>query len=103
MPQFEAAGAQVVGVSADHPATLEAFTRQNNLKHALLGDFRRQMLPAWGAMETNEASPIYRYARRAYFVVDRTGTVRWKKVNANALDVLKAADVLDALKKSGVA
>lgn len=96
-------GAQVVGVSADHPATLEAFTRQQNIKHLLLGDFRRSMLQAWRAMETNEASPIYRYAKRAYFVVDRTGTVRWMKVNANALDVLKAADVLDALKKSGAA
>lgn len=101
MPQFEAVGAQVVGVSADHPATLEAFTRQHNVKHPLLGDFRRQMLQAYRAMETNEASPIYRYARRAYFVVDRGGVVRWMKVNANALDLMKAADVLDALKKSG--
>ena len=79
MPQFEAAGAQVVGVSADHAATLDAFTRQNSVKHLLLADFRRQMLPAWGAMETNEASPVFRYARRAYFVVDREGVLRYQK------------------------
>ena len=46
LPQFEALGAQVVGVSADHVATLEALTKQNSVKHVLLSDFRRQMLPA---------------------------------------------------------
>jgi peroxiredoxin len=102
VPQFEAAGAQVVGISADHVATLDAFSKQNNLKHLLLGDFRRQMLPAYGALETNEASPIYRYGRRAYFIIDRTGVVRYMKIQANPLDVLKADDVLKALKESGV-
>jgi len=102
VPQFEAAGAQVVGVSADHAATLEAFTKQNNIKHLLLSDFRRQMLPAWGALETNEQSPIYRYAKRAYFIIDKTGTVRWTKVEANPLDLLDPAEVLKALKESGV-
>jgi len=80
LPQFEAAGAQVVGVSADHPATLEAFSKQQNLHHLLLGDFRRAMLTAYGALVTEEASPIYRYARRAYFVIDREGVVRYAKV-----------------------
>jgi peroxiredoxin len=91
-----------VGVSADHIATLEAFTKQENLKHLLLSDFRRQMLPAYGALETNEQSPIYRYAKRAYFVIDRQGTVRYVKVMNNPLDLLDANDVLKALKESGV-
>jgi len=90
-----------VGVSADHPATLEAFSKQQNLKHLLLGDFRRQMLPAYGAMETNEQSPIYRYARRAYFVIDRNGVVKYVKVQTNALDLLDPNEVLKAFKDSG--
>jgi peroxiredoxin len=98
LPRFEAAGAQVVGVSADHAATLDAFKKQNGVKHLLLSDFRRQMLPAWGAMETNEASPIYRYAKRAYFIVDRDGTVRYVKVMQNPLDLLNPDEVLAALK-----
>ena len=89
-----------MGVSADHPATLDAFTKQNGLKHLLLADFRRAMLPAWGAMETNEASPIYRYGRRAYFVIDRQGIVRYAKVQQNPLDLLKPEEVLQALKDS---
>jgi peroxiredoxin len=101
IPQFEAAGAQVVGVSADHAATLEAFAKKEGLHHALLSDFRRTMLPAYGALETNEASPIYRYARRAYFVIDKNGVVKWAKVNANPLDLLNPEEVLAAVKASG--
>jgi len=101
MPQFEAAGAQVLGVSADHAATLDAFTKLNPLKHGLASDFRRTMLPAYGAIVTDEKSPIYRYAKRAYFVIDREGVVRYVKVMDNALDLLQPEDLLKALKESG--
>ena len=90
-----------MGVSADHAATLEAFSKQQNLHHLLLSDFRRAMLPAYGAMVTEEASPIYRYARRAYFVIDREGVVRYAKINANPLDLLDPQEVLKAVKESG--
>jgi peroxiredoxin len=86
-----------VGVSADHVATLEAFTKQNGTKHLLLSDFRRQMLPAYDAMVTDDKSPIYRYAKRAYFVIDRDGTVKWSKVMPNPLDLLDPKEVLAAL------
>ena len=90
-----------MGVSADHVATLDAFVKQNNTKHLLLSDFRRQVLPAWGAVVTDEKSPIYRYAKRAYFVLDRQGTVRYVKVMDNPLDLLDPEVVLKALKDSG--
>jgi glutaredoxin-dependent peroxiredoxin len=91
-----------VGISADHAATLEAFAKQQGIKHLLLADFRRQMLPAWGALETNEQSPIFRYARRAYFVIDREGVVRYQKIMTNALDLLNPDEVLKVLKETGV-
>jgi peroxiredoxin len=90
-----------VGVSADHPATLDAYTKQQSIKHLLLADFRRAMLRQYDAMETNEQSPIFRYARRAYFVIDREGVVRYKKIQANPLDLLKPEEVLQAFKDSG--
>jgi peroxiredoxin len=91
----------VVGVSADHAATLEAFVKQEQVKHLLLSDFRRQMLPAYGAMEMNDQSPIYRYAKRAYFVIDRNGVVKYVKVQTNPLDLLNPEEVLAAFKSSG--
>jgi len=101
MPQFEAAGAQVLGVSADHVATLDAWVKQNPIKHTLASDFRRAMLPGYDAMVTDEKSPIYRYGKRAYFVIDRQGVVRYVKVMQNPLDLLQPDDLLKALKESG--
>lgn len=101
MPQFEAAGAQVVGVSADHIATLEAWGKQNPVHYLLLSDFRRTMLPAYDALVTDDKSPIYRYAKRAYFIIDRQGVVRYAKVMDNPLDLLQPEDLLRALKESG--
>jgi peroxiredoxin len=91
----------VVGVSADHVATLEAFVKTNPVKHVLLSDFRRQMLPAWDAVVTDEKSPIFRYAKRAYFVLDRNGTVKYVKVMQNPLELLKPEEVVRAVKESG--
>jgi peroxiredoxin len=88
-------------VSADHAATLQAFTDMFKIKHPLLSDFRRQMLPAYGAMVTDDKSPIFRYAKRAYFIIDRQGIVRYAKIMDNALDLLKPEDILKALKESG--
>ena len=91
-----------MGISADHAATLEAFAKQNGTKHLLLSDFRRTMLPAWGALETNDQSPIFRYAKRAYWVVDRQGVVRFQKIQTNPLDLLNPDEVLKAYKDAQV-
>jgi peroxiredoxin len=88
-----------VGVSADVQNTLVAFSKTNNIKHLLLSDFRRQMLPAYGAMITDEKSPMYRYGQRAYFILDKNGTVKWKKILDNPLDILQPEEVLAALKQ----
>lgn len=80
---------------------MEAFTKANKIKHLLLSDFRRTMLSGYGALVADEKSPIYRYAKRAYFILDRRGIVRWVKVQSNPLDLLKTEDVLKALKESG--
>jgi peroxiredoxin Q/BCP len=98
LPQFEAVGAQVVGVSTDHHLALAAWQRDQKSKQLLLSDFRRQMLPAYGAMEMNEASPVYRYAKRAYFIIDKSGTVKFVKVMDRGTDLLEPAEVLAAVK-----
>jgi peroxiredoxin len=59
------------------------------------------MLPAYDAMITDEKSPMYRYAKRAYFVIDREGTIRYVKIQDNPLDLLEPEDVLKALRESG--
>jgi peroxiredoxin len=92
-----------VGVSADAGPTLLAFTKTNDIRFPLLADFTRKMLPAYDAMVTDENSPIYRYGKRAYFILDRQGTIKWIKVMDNPLDLLNPDEVLKALKESGAA
>ena len=91
-----------MGVSADAPGTLVAFAKENNIHHPLLSDFpRRTMLTAYDAVITDPDSPIFRYAKRAYFIVDRQGVLRYMKVQQNPLELLKPEEVLQALKDSG--
>jgi peroxiredoxin len=101
LSQFEAANARVVGVSADPVAKLEDFTKKNTIKHLILSDAGRTMLPAYGVMVTDQKSPMYRLAKRAYFIVDHKGIVRFARVQANPLDLLKTEEVLKALKGLG--
>ena len=88
-------------MSADAGATIDAFRKANPTKHLLLSDFRRTMLPAYDALVTDEKSPIFRYPKRAYFILDRTGTVRYIKVMDNPTQLLKPEEVLQAIKDSG--
>ena len=87
-----------MGISTDHHLALAAWQKANSSKQLLLSDFRRQMLPAYGAMQTDEKSPVFRYAKRAYFIVDKTGTVKFVKVMDNPLNLLDADEVLKATK-----
>jgi peroxiredoxin len=90
-----------VGVSADHVATLDGFVKQNKISYLLVSDFRRAMLPGYDALVTDEKSPMFRYAKRAYYVIDKQGVVRYVKIQQNALDLLDPEEVLKALKDSG--
>ena len=90
-----------MGISTDHHLALAAWQKDQGSKQMLLSDFRRQMLPAYDAMQTDDKSPAYRYAKRAYFIVDKTGTVKFVKVMDNALDLLDPDEVLKAVKAAG--
>ena len=90
-----------MGVSVNNPATLETFIKDNKVKHRLLSDADRKMLPAYGALVTDRKNPLYRLAKRAYFIVDKKGIVRYLKIQANPLDLLKPEQILKALKDSG--
>ena len=50
LPQFEAAGAQVVGMSTDAAPALVAWSKELKLKHVLVSDFRRQTLGKYDAL-----------------------------------------------------
>lgn len=89
-----------MGISTDHQNALAAWQKEHGSKQRFLSDFRRAMLPAYGAMQTDEKSPVYRYAKRAYFIIDKTGTVKFVKIMDNPLNLLEPDEVLKAVKAS---
>ena len=89
-------------MSSDAPQALAAWSKELALHHVLVGDFRRQVLPQYGALVTDEKSPIYQRGKRAYYVIDKNGVVRFMKVMDNPLDLLEPNDLLAAVKAAGV-
>lgn len=78
MGQFEAANAQVLGVSTDHLGSHRAFASHCGARYPLLSDFypHGEVARAYGVF--NEASGT---ARRSTFIIDKSGIIRYKKVH----------------------
>lgn len=77
--------AQVLGISADAPAVLHEFKKQNDLDFPLLSDHHGEASAKYGAQfSTDEHNLGYdRIAKRAAFVIDDDGVVRYAEVLAN--------------------
>ena len=98
LPEFQAYGAQLFGISADGVWCHRAFAKSRNLAFPLLSDFEPKG-------EVSRAYGAYRYgdgtSERALFVIDPDGVVRWSYlspvgVNPGADGILRALDDLTA-------
>ncbi len=69
------------------------------LTFPLLSDFSRSTLEEYGFLETDPKSPLYRYAKRAYAIVDKAGTVRYLKVLQSPKDLVTDDELLGELDK----
>jgi len=87
-------GAQVVGVTVDSKHAQAAWAAKDNIKIPLLSDFEKKTVQAWGLMW---ASSWGNTTKRATFVVDRSGVVRYGNVLANASDEPDYAEIQKAL------
>ena len=78
---FTAANTKVLGVSVDSTWSNRAFREQLGVEFPILSDWKREAAAAYGLLDTNSG-----VARRATFVVDKTGVVRKVDVGRDALD-----------------
>jgi peroxiredoxin len=74
LPAFEAAGATVLGISADLPFALHAFHGELDLGFDLLSDYNRGAARAYDA-SIDSATGVDDIDSRALYVVDSEGTV----------------------------
>jgi peroxiredoxin len=76
--KYDAAGADVFGVSVDSPYALKAWKRDEGLQASFLSDFH----PKGAVAETYEAYiPEAGIATRATYVIDKDGKVAHKMIN----------------------
>jgi peroxiredoxin len=90
--------AEVLGLSVDSPFAQKAWKEKEQLNFTLLSDFNRQAVKAYGAQYDNLIG-LQGVAKRAAFVIDKQGKIRYAEVLENARD-LPNFDQINATLKS---
>ncbi len=96
-PRFEAAGTEIVGISADSVASHEKFRQKYGLGFGLASDEDKSTLEAYGVwVEKSMYGKRYMGIERSTFLIDADGKVArvWAKVKVpgHAEEVLAAAE-----------
>ena len=79
LPEFERFGAQLLGISVDGIWSHRAFSEDRNLRFPLLSDFepKGKVARAYGVYNAEAGK-----CKRALFVLDAEGVIRWSFVSA---------------------
>jgi peroxiredoxin len=77
----------VVAISVDLPFTLAKFKEDQNLNFRLLSDFNKEASTAYGAIYENWILGLKGVSKRAAFVVDKDGVIRYAEVLESAGDL----------------
>jgi len=99
LARFESVNAQVVGISVDTFFALKAFHDQQSLRFPLLSDFNKQVIRDYGVFNEDMIG-LKGIAKRAVFVLDAAGVVRYREVLEDARnepDYKKVSDVIGTL------
>ncbi len=92
--RFQEKGAAVLGISVDSPWSHKAWAEERGIDFPLLSDFERKVVEEYGVK--HEAG----FSERAYFVIDKEGVVRAKKVESSPGDQPEVEAVLEDLEKA---
>jgi peroxiredoxin len=85
---YNNANAQVLGISIDSLFTLGKFKAEQNLNFPLLSDFNKEAARSFGVLyETFPVFDMQGVSKRAAFVIDKEGMVRYAEVCAVPSDL----------------
>ncbi len=84
---YENLNAQVLAASVDSPFCLARFKEDQKLNFPLLSDFNKEAAQAYGALYKEFVLGLKGVAKRAAFVIDGQGTIRYAEVLDNAGDL----------------
>ena len=83
LARLNAARAQVYGISVDTFFTLKAFQEAQRLTFPLLSDFNKEVIRQYGVFNEDMIG-LKGIAKRAVFVIDKEGLVRYREVLEDA-------------------
>ncbi|MFM7217692.1 MAG: redoxin domain-containing protein [Bacteroidota bacterium] len=90
--------AQTVGVSVDTLFALKRFGEDNKIAFPLLSDFNKQAIKDYGVVHTDFAFGYKEVAKRATFVLDKDGVIRFIEILPQLGDMPNMDAIKDALK-----
>ena len=95
--KFAGVDAEVVGISANAPFSQKAFADFLKLNFPILSDFPdAKVIDAYGVL--NKAR---RTAQRSYFIIDKQGIVRFKKLVNSGEGLVPNETLVEEIKKMG--
>lgn len=84
---YSSVNAEVVAISVDSLFTLEKFKAEQDYNFPLLSDFNKDVSEAYGALYEDFVLDMKGVSKRAAFVIDKSGIVKYAEVLDNAGEV----------------
>lgn len=84
LARFSELDATILGISVDSHFTLARYKADQLLNFNLLSDFNKEVSTAYGAIYSDFAYEMKGVSKRAAFVIDKEGVVRYAEVLDNA-------------------
>ena len=81
---YNGLNAEILAVSVDSPFTLDKFKEEQKLNFPLLSDFNKEVSQNYGAFYEDFVLGLRGVSKRAAFVIDKEGTVRYAEILDNA-------------------
>jgi peroxiredoxin len=96
LARMESADTQVLGVSMDSPFSNFAFAQQNGITFPVLGDWGGPVTSRYGLTEKFDIHGVpMESARRATFLIDKSGKIINEQVDNEAIDPTKTVEACE--------
>ncbi len=96
--RYDNLNAIVLGISVDSLYTLSRYKLEQNLNFRLLSDFNKDVSVLYDALYPQFGFGMRGVSKRAAFVIDENGTVKYAEVLENASEIPSFDRIQDALK-----
>ncbi len=97
--RYNDTNAEVLAISVDSPFTLAKFKAENQLNFKVLSDFNKDISHAYHALYEEFVAGMKGVSKRAVFVIDGTGLIKYVEVLENAGNLPNFGAVHTALKE----